>query len=248
VGSAATKLFEEAKHLLAKLSLRPELCARAVLGFYEAYSSDESIVLPKANISLEMLRQQRDLGQKNFFCLSDFIAPKGVSDYIGAFAVGMSEEFDKYADYLANEKQNDYESIMIKALADRLAEACAEYIHAQVRTDYWGYAAAEKMSPQDLIAEKYIGIRPAPGYAACPDHTEKVKLFHLLQVEKSIGISLTESMAMTPGSSVCGWYFAHPESKYFNVGKIDRDQLLNYASRKNFTEDEAQVWLRSLIF
>lgn len=256
MGVEAQKLFNEANALLRKLMHRPELAAKAVIGFFPAYSEEDSIVLPEQQMRLEMLRQQRKLDDSNApnLCLSDFIAPRNTAesssaqDYIGAFALTMGERFDSYADLLASEKHDDYQSIMIKALADRLAEACAEYLHLQVRKVFWGYDAEENLSPLDIVKEKYRGIRPAPGYAACPDHTEKRKLFDLLNVEKNINLHLTESFAMNPGSSVCGWYFSHPQAKYFNVGKIDQSQIKSYAQRKNLTEQEVSTWLRSLIF
>jgi len=176
--------------------------------------------------------------------LADFLAPheQGIADYLGAFAVtaghGVEErarEFEKVHD--------DYSSIMLKALADRLAEAFAEYLHQQVRTDYWGYAANEGLSNEQLMAESYTGIRPAPGYPACPDHTEKASLFKLLDVETRTGIKLTESYAMWPTAAVSGWYFSHPQSKYFALGKIDKDQVVDYARRKGLTLDEAERWL-----
>jgi 5-methyltetrahydrofolate--homocysteine methyltransferase len=175
-------------------------------------------------------------------CLSDFIAPKdrGVTDYLGGFAVvchgveAFAKEFEDAGD--------DYSSIMVKALGDRFAEALAEYLHKRVR-EFFGYGQTEALSNEALIREEYRGIRPAPGYPACPDHTEKGKLWKLLDVEEAIGLSLTESYAMTPASSVSGFYFAHPESKYFNVGKIDRDQVMEYAKRKGMSIEETERWL-----
>lgn len=179
--------------------------------------------------------------------LADFIAPTNVNkqDHIGAFAVtikGIEEHIKRF------EKDNDdYSKIMLQAMADRLAEALAEYIHKQVRVKYWGYAADEKLDNEELIRESYSGIRPAPGYPACPDHTEKHKLFHLLKASENIGIQLTESLAMFPASSVCGWYFANPDSKYFGVGKIEKDQLLDYANRKGMSLEESTKWLRPIL-
>ena len=142
---------------------------------------------------------------------------------------------------------DDYNKIILQALADRLAEAFAELLHKKTRTDFWGYVPTEQLSNEDLISEQYQGIRPAPGYPACPDHTEKYKLFNLLGGEEATGIHLTESLAMYPASSVCGWYFAHPDSKYFGVGKIEKDQLADYAGRKNMAHDEATRWLRPIL-
>lgn len=181
--------------------------------------------------------------------LADFIAPKatGKTDYVGAFCVtagvgleALSAKYDK--------EQDDYSSIMVKSLADRLAEATAEYLHEKVRKEYWGYVPSENLSSEDLVREKYQGIRPAPGYSACPDHLEKKTLFKLLNVEKTIGVSLTHSMAMVPPSSVSGWYFSHPESRYFNVGRIGRDQLEDYARRKDVSVTEMEKWLSANLF
>jgi len=180
--------------------------------------------------------------------LSDFIAPKesGLTDYIGGFAVtagmGIEEWIKKY-----NEDHDDYNKIMMQALGDRLAEAFAEMLHKKVRTEYWGYDKNEKLENEDLITEKYRGIRPAPGYPACPDHTEKWTLFELLDAEKNTGIKLTESLAMYPASSVSGMYYAHPESKYFGLGKISKDQAEDYAKRKLMTIEEVERWLSPVL-
>jgi 5-methyltetrahydrofolate--homocysteine methyltransferase len=191
-----------------------------------------------------MLRQQWERkGQEHFRSLADYVAPveSGRQDYVGAFAVtagiGCDALVKKYdADH------DDYNSIMVKALADRLAEAFAECLHEIARKD-WGYGASEKLSNDDLIAEKYRGIRPAPGYPACPDHTEKQALFDLLDATKTTGIELTESFAMTPAASVSGWYFGHPEARYFAVDRIDRDQAADYAARKGMPLSEIERWL-----
>ncbi len=188
------------------------------------------------------MRQQAEKkeGAQNM-CLADFISPHG-KDYLGAFAVtagigieGKIKEFE--ADH------DDYSSIMLKAIADRFAEAFAEYLHALVRKEYWGYAKNETLDNEELIKEQYQGIRQAPGYAACPDHTEKATLWELLQVEKNTGITLTESYAMFPTASVSGWYFAHPDSRYFGVGRIGKDQLESLAERKGYTIQELEKWL-----
>jgi 5-methyltetrahydrofolate--homocysteine methyltransferase len=191
------------------------------------------------------LRQQtqKPPGQANF-ALADFIAPKetGVKDYIGAFAVATGfgieiriEQFEKDHD--------DYSAIMLKALADRLAESFAEHMHQRIRTEFWGYATDETLDNESLITEKYQGIRPAPGYPACPDHTEKQLLWDLLDVEKNTGITLTESYAMVPAAAVSGLYFSHPESRYFGLGKINKDQIKNYAHRKGVDFKEIEKWL-----
>jgi 5-methyltetrahydrofolate--homocysteine methyltransferase len=182
--------------------------------------------------------------ERENLALADFVAPTdaGVADYLGGFAVtagiGIEEHVARFeADH------DDYQAIMLKALADRLAEAIAERIHERVRRELWGYAADEELGNEALIAERYQGIRPAPGYPACPDHTEKATLFDLLEAEATAGISLTESFAMSPGASVSGWYFGHPEARYFGVGRIERDQVEDYARRKGWPVDEAERWL-----
>jgi len=185
--------------------------------------------------------------------LADFIKPSskippsesGEADYLGAFAVtidGIEPHLKRFA-----EQHDDYNKITLQALADRLAEAFAEFLHHKTRTEYWGYVKDENLSNEDLIKEAYQGIRPAPGYPACPDHTEKYKLFTLLDATNATGIQLTESLAMYPASSVCGWYFANPESRYFGIGKIEKDQVEDYAKRKNMPLDEVERWLRPVL-
>jgi 5-methyltetrahydrofolate--homocysteine methyltransferase len=195
------------------------------------------------------LRQQlaRREGRANV-ALADFIAPRqtGVADYVGAFIVTTGIGEDEIANRF-RDKNDDYSSIMVKALADRLAEAFAERLHAKARRELWGYAGEETLAPQDLIGEKYSGIRPAPGYPAQPDHTEKAALFRLLDGEAATGVKLTESFAMWPGASVCGLYFSHPQSHYFGVGKIERDQVEDYARRKGWTPEEAEKWLAPVL-
>ncbi len=250
VGEQATKLFEDAQKLLAQIIKDKSIRARAVFGFFPANSVGDDIELytdesrSKVLTTLCTLRQQQEkrAGQHNQ-ALSDFIAPKDSRrpDFIGAFAVtagiGVDELVAKFkADH------DDYNAIMSQALADRLAEAFAELLHKKARAVY-GYGHAETFSVEELIKEKYRGIRPAPGYPACPDHTEKRKLFDLLQAEERAGVHLTESFAMYPASSVSGWYFAHPEAKYFAVGKIERDQVEEYAERKGIEVAEAERWL-----
>lgn len=255
IGSEAKKLFDDANKLLDKVLSENLLIANAVFGIFPANSvgddievySDES---RKGVLTvLHTLRQQmqKTAGQPNI-ALADFIAPKdsGLIDYIGAFAVTagigiekLIEEFEKNHD--------DYNSIMIKALADRLAEAFAEHLHELVRKEYWGYSPDENLSNEELIKENYIGIRPAPGYPAQPDHTEKPIIFDLLKVEERVGIKLTESMAMYPTASVSGLYFAHPEAKYFQVGKIDKDQVIDYHRRKGMSVEEIERWLGPIL-
>ena len=195
------------------------------------------------------LRQQnkKTAGQANY-CLSDFIAPKstGIADYIGGFAVTSGLGIEEHvAAFEAN--HDDYNAIMLKALADRLAEAFAERLHQRVRQEFWGYASNETLSNEELITEKYQGIRPAPGYPACPDHTEKDLLFKILDATKNTGITLTESYAMYPTAAVSGWYFGHPESKYFGLGKINRDQVEEYSIRKGMDLDDMERWLSPVL-
>ena len=253
IGEEARKLFEDAQVMLKQLVSEQWLTARAVVGFFPANSEDDDILLYKDESRNEVLEVLHHLRQQNIkapgkpnYCLADFIAPveTDVVDYIGGFAVtcgiGIEEKLTEF------EKQHDdYNSIMLKALADRLAEAFAEYMHEAVRKDFWGYAKDEAYKSEDLIREAYQGIRPAPGYPACPDHTEKEKLFELLNVTTDTGIELTESYAMYPAAAVSGWYFASPEAQYFNVGKIADDQLQDYARRKGLPEDVAKRWLAS---
>ena len=245
IGEAATKLYNEAQIFLKKIIKEKWLTAKAVVGFWEATATHDDTVEVKTkngkNINLEFLRQQmaKAPGQPNI-SLADFIKPG--SDFIGAFAVsihGIETHVERF-----NKEFDDYSKIMLQALADRLAEAFAELLHEKTRKEFWGYATDEHLSSEELIAEKYLGIRPAPGYPACPDHTEKYKLFELLNATENAGIILTESLAMYPASSVCGWYFAHPESKYFGVGKIAKDQVEDYAKRKNMPVQEIERWLR----
>ena len=193
------------------------------------------------------LRQQRQKapGQANN-SLTDFIAPSGQSDYIGAFAVTTGIGIEKWIKHF-EDQQDDYNAIMVKALADRLAEAFAERMHQRVRTEFWAYASEEILDNNALIAEKYQGIRPAPGYPACPEHTEKGTLWKLLNVENHIGIQLTESYAMYPAASVSGWYYAHPQSKYFGLGQISKDQVEDYADRKGMSIEEAERWLAPVL-
>ncbi len=183
-------------------------------------------------------------GQANF-CLSDFISPKG-DDFIGSFAttagIGIEEHVRRF-----EAAHDDYSAILLKALADRLAEALAERMHERVRKEFWGYAATENLDNEQLVAEKYQGIRPAPGYPACPEHTEKRTLWQLLDPEKNAGIQLTESCAMYPTAAVSGWYFSHPESKYFGLGQIGKDQVEDYARRKGMTTAEAERWLAPVL-
>jgi 5-methyltetrahydrofolate--homocysteine methyltransferase len=268
IGEAATRLYQDAQALLKKIIQEKWLTPRGVIGIWPANTtavdtvsiyqnndskssnSSESSTLDSVSrpVQLEFLRQQskKAPGQSNI-SLADFIVPSetGKTDYLGAFSVtiqGIEKHIERFMAEL-----DDYNKIILQALADRLAEAYAEMLHKKVRTEYWGYEKAEQLTNEQLIREEYSGIRPAPGYPACPDHTEKYKLFHLLGGEKTTGITLTESMAMYPASSVSGWYFAHPESKYFGIGKISRDQVEDYAIRKDMEIAEIERWLRPVL-
>jgi 5-methyltetrahydrofolate--homocysteine methyltransferase len=253
-GPAARELYRDARAMLDQVMEKGWLKARAVFGFFPANrQGDDDIVLytddqrRKVLTALHHLRQQKQLadGLPNA-CLSDFVAPadSGIRDYVGAFAVTAGLGIEPHV--AAFEKaHDDYSAILLKAIADRLAEACAEWLHEEVRRKHWGYAPDEQLSNDQLIAEEYTGIRPAPGYPACPDHTEKATLWKLLDAEARTGIRLTESFVMLPAASVSGWYFAHPQSRYFAVGKIGRDQVADYAARKGVSVAEVERWLAS---
>ncbi len=256
-GVAAKPLFEDAQNMLKQIVTEKWLTANAVIGFWPAVGVDSDDIRvftddtrAKTAATLHTLRQQmaRDGSNRANTALADFIAPEdtGVADYIGGFAVtagigepGVAERFDRAND--------DFSKILVKALADRLAEAFAEHIHERVRREFWAYAPGEALSNADLIAENYRGIRPAPGYPAQPDHTEKRTLFDLLDAEAAAGVSLTESFAMTPPASISGLYFAHPDSHYFGVGRIERDQVEDYARRKGWTVADAEKWLAPVL-
>ncbi|MCC5933496.1 MAG: methionine synthase [Balneolales bacterium] len=255
VGEQARELFQEANRLLDDIIREKSLKARAVWGLFPANAAgdDVEVYTDESRTSVKtvfsMLRQQTEKreGQANK-SLADFIAPKesGLPDYMGGFAVTAGIGIEALLSR-CKEEHDDYKAIMIKALADRLAEAFAEYLHEQVRRQSWGYAPEEALSNEDLIREQYRGIRPAPGYPACPDHTEKQKLFDLLLVPETTGITLTESFAMYPAASVSGFYFAHPESAYFRVGRIQRDQIEDYARRKNMPVETCERWLAPVL-
>ena len=251
IGKAATNLYKDAKKLLQQIINEKWFTARGVIGFWEAEKTAPDTVTVKADkedIKLQFLRQQlkKAAGQPNV-SLADFIAPVNFTrqDYLGAFSVtieGIEPHIKKFEDNL-----DDYNKIILQALADRFAEAFAEVLHKKTRLEYWGYVTEEHLSNEQLIKEEYQGIRPAPGYPACPDHTEKYKLFNLLGGEETTGIHLTESLAMYPASSVCGWYFANPASKYFGVGKINEDQLKDYTARKEMSIEEMKRWLSPIL-
>jgi 5-methyltetrahydrofolate--homocysteine methyltransferase len=256
VGQAARDLYRDAQAMLKKIIDGKWLTASAVIGFWPANrdpkNPDDIVVYgDKARKfpiqTLHTLRQQmaREPGRPNL-ALSDFIAPPGSEDYIGGFVVTAGIGEDKHIKKFEAAK-DDYSAILLRALADRLAEAFAERLHERVRQNYWGYARDEHFSNDQLIKEAYRGIRPAPGYPAQPEHSEKATLFKLLDAEAKIGVKLTESYAMWPGSSVSGFYYAHPESRYFGVGKIERDQVEDYARRKGWTVQEAERWLAPIL-
>ncbi len=252
VGEQAQNLFDDAKALLKRILNEKLLKAKAVFGLFEANSIEEDDIEVKYAENSEektavfrTLRQQlKKYGEKPNFALADFVAPKetGIQDYMGCFCVTTGFGTDKIAKEFEKD-HDDYNSIMIKALADRLAEAFAEYLHKRVRKGDWGYASAENLSNEDLIKEEYKGIRPAPGYPACPDHLEKLTIWDVLKVEERIGVKLTESLAMWPAASVSGYYFANPEARYFGLGKIKEDQVKDYAERKGISVKKAEKWL-----
>lgn len=246
VGVEATKLFEDASQMLNTMINENWLEARAVCGIFSANAEGDDVLIESdQNVirSIGLRQQSQKSGNQPNLCLSDFIAPKssGIQDHIGAFAVGIFGAEEKAKIFEAD--HDDYRAIMVKALADRLAEACAEWCHREVRVNLWGYAPEEKLANEALIREEYIGIRPAPGYPACPDHLEKRNIWELLDTEASIGLQLTENLAMYPAAAVSGWYFAHPEAKYFGLGKIEKDQVNDYAKRRGISLEEAEKWL-----
>ncbi len=254
-GTEAKKIFEDANNLLDKIISDNLLIAKGAIGIFPANANGDDIEI-YGDIDRELLinelhtlRQQgkKAEGQPNL-ALADFVLPKeyNTTDYIGMFAVTTGLNIETTLEKFEKE-HDDYNSIMLKALADRLAEAFAEYLHMKVRTEYWGYVKDENLTNEELITEKYIGIRPAPGYPAQPDHTEKLTIFKLLNIEDGIGIKLTESLAMYPAASVCGIYFGHPESKYFGVGKIGKDQVADYSLRKGMNFKEIEKWLRPIL-
>jgi len=250
VGEQATILFNEAQTMLKKILKEKSFVAKGIFGIFPANANEQDDILvydDNQNVisTFRTLRQQHKKSEgKEYFALSDFIAPEnsGKQDYIGTFCVCTGFGADELAKEY-EEQNDDYNAIMVKALADRFAEAFAEYLHKKVRTDYWGYSENETLDNEELIKEKYLGIRPAPGYPACPDHLEKLTIWDLLKVEENIGVTLTESLAMWPTAAVSGYYFGNEKSKYFGVGKIDEDQLKDFAERKDVELDYARKWL-----
>jgi len=249
-GAEATRLYNDAQKLVEKIIDEKWFTADGVIGFWPAASNNADTVIlqtGEGEVHLEFLRQQlkKAIGQPSF-SLADFVRPRELGhDYMGAFAVTIHGA-KKYIERFAGE-HDEYNKILVQILADRFVEAFAECLHEKVRKEYWGYASDENLSNDQLIKEEYKGIRPAPGYPACPDHTEKLKLFKLLNATEAIGIELTESLAMNPPASVCGWYISHPQSHYFGIGKIMRDQLEDYAKRKNMSIEDAEKWLRPVL-
>ena len=260
VGEHARDLYRDARAMLQKIINERWLRAKAVIGFFPANAiNDDDIALYQFDgntedrgqtlTTLHHLRQQtQKAAGKEYMCLADFVAPtdSGVADYVGGFAVTAGIGCEEIAKQFERD-HDDYNAIMVKALADRLAEAFAELMHARVRREFWGYATEENLDNEALIREKYQGIRPAPGYPACPDHTEKATLFELLDATENTGITLTESYAMFPTAAVSGWYFSHPESKYFGISKVDQDQVQDYAQRKGMKVEEVEKWLGSYL-
>ena len=250
-GEQASSLYADARRMLRSAIRERWLTARGVIGLFPANAVDHDDVVVYTDaarahelLRLHFLRQQKDLpAGKRHGALADFVAPAGVApDFIGAFAVtagiGIEPHLERFA-----AAHDDYSAIMLKVLADRLAEAFAEVLHQRVRREFWGYAAEEQLGNEQLIREEYRGIRPAPGYPACPDHTEKAALWKLLDPEQLAGMALTESYAMHPAAAVAGWYFSHPDARYLAVGRIDRDQTEDYARRKRWSLAEAERWL-----
>jgi 5-methyltetrahydrofolate--homocysteine methyltransferase len=250
-GEEHRRVLGDARELLQRLAAERLVRPRAVVGFWPANATGDDIELyadegrGEVLAVLHHLRQQREgPGGKPRACLADFVAPQetGLPDHVGAFVVTAGPEIAELAERFAADG-DDYRAIMMRVLGDRLAESFAERMHQLVRTELWGYASAERLSNEDLIRERYVGIRPAPGYPACPDHTEKATLFALLDATARTGVRLTESFAMAPASSVSGWYIAHPASRYFAVGKIGRDQVADAARRKGMPLAELERWL-----
>jgi len=250
VGEQATELFNDAQEMLKKITKEQWFQPKAVFGLFPAHQiNDDDIQVYDENhqpkeVFLTLRQQTEKANQVPNIALADFIMPKNdtVYDYVGCFCVTVGNKVEEIANNF-KQKQDDYNEILVKALADRFAEAFAEYLHLKIRKDFWGYIATENLDTNQLIMEEYQGIRPAPGYPACPDHLEKPTIFKLLEIEKNINVQLTESMAMTPASTVSGYYFAHPQSKYFGLGKINQEQLTDYAQRRNITLEEATKWL-----
>ncbi|CAF2742303.1 unnamed protein product [Rotaria sp. Silwood2] len=251
VGAQARIVFDDAQKILSNIVAQKIFSIRAVIGFYPCRTSGDDILIydpqdsTKQISTLFGLRQQTERDSNVYMCLSDFISSTTI-DYIGLFALAVFN-VEQEAQRLVQKETDDYSSIILKLLGDRLAEACAEYLHERVRQELWGYVPNENLSKKDLLSVKYQGIRPAAGYPTQPDHTEKLTLWKLLNAKESIGIDLTESLAMQPASAVSGLYMAHPESTYFAVGKINQDQVCDYADRKGMSVKEVEKWLSPIL-
>ena len=255
-GAEARELYDNAQIMIKKIINEKRLAAKGVFGIFPANSNNkDEIEIYYDNSKSQILnkficlrQQSKKATNKPNYSISDYILDKrqGKVDYVGCFAVSAGFGADDFSKEY-EDKDDDYSSIMIKAIADRFAEAAAEYLHERVRKEFWGYSKNEDLSNDELIDEKYKGIRPAPGYPACPDHLEKNVIWSLLNVEKNCGIKLTESLAMFPASSVSGYYFSNPESRYFGLGKIDKDQLEDYAKRRNISISLAKKWLNPIL-
>lgn len=254
-GKEAKRIFQEAKNLLHEIINNKLVSARGVMGIFPANTEGDDIVIfkdekrEKPIMTLPMLRQQKATSENNkYLSLSDFIAPRAskINDYIGAFTVSAGIDSDNFVDEFKKEG-DQYNSIMFRLVCDRLTEAFVEQLHEKVRKEFWGYSKNEKLDKEDLFKEKFDGIRPAPGYPACPDHTIKGKIFDLLDVTKNTGISLTPSYAMHPASTVTGFFIANNNAKYFGVGKINKDQVVDYAKRMNWQINEAEKWLSPVL-
>jgi 5-methyltetrahydrofolate--homocysteine methyltransferase len=255
VGPEAKKLYADAQKMLDKIVKEKWIGANAVIGIFPANAVNEDIEIytdenrdEVKTISHHLRQQAKKAAGAYNMCLADFIAPKetGLKDHIGGFVVTAGIGIEKWIEKFEKD-HDDYSSILLKALADRFAEALAEYMHEKLRKEHWGYAPDERYSNDELIEEKYLGIRPAPGYPACPDHTEKPTLFALLDATAQTGVKLTESLAMYPAASVSGWYFAHPQARYFGLGQIQKDQVEDLAKRKSQTEQVVERWLSPVL-
>lgn len=249
VGAQATELFNDAQKILKEIVANKSLTAKAVFGLFPANAKEDDIIVSdetgkELGTFISLRQQAKKSDGKEYLALADFVAPQdtGLQDYMGCFCVTAGFGADELAEVYVGQN-DDYNSIMVKALADRFAEAFAEYLHFRIRKDYWGYASDENLDNNQMIKEEYKGIRPAPGYPACPDHLEKNTIWDILHVNENIGVILTESLAMWPAASVSGYYFAHPKSKYFGLGRITEDQLKDYTERKGISEEEARKWL-----
>jgi len=254
MGKEAAELYDNAQQMLERIISEKWLTANGIAGIFPSNSIGDDIEVyspedkDKTLITFHFLRNQQSIKDTPNYCLADFVAPQdsGITDYIGCFAVtagtGMNVKVDEF-----NNAGDDYSALMLKILGNRLAEAFAEVVHLKVRRELWAYVKDEDLSPEELFLGKYRGIRPAPGYPACPDHSAKAEIFSLLEVTENTGISLTETFMMNPAASVCGWYFAHPDAKYFSVGKVSKEQVADYARRKGIPAGEAEKWLFRVI-